>query len=272
MTRKFHLFAALFLAGSALDIAEVAAKEPGRIECTLIVDEVSGDVLHREGICDKAFSPVSSFKLPLAIMGYDAGVLIDAQNPLWDYKPEFDGSKREQKATNPTIWEKDSIVWYSQELTRRLGESKFGDYVQRFNYGNRDVSGDAGKKNGLTHAWLMSSLKISPQEQVAFLRRFLRGELPVSEHAMDMTQAILPHFAAADWDVQGKTGSGWMKTKSGKIDRSRPIGWFVGWAMRDERRVIFARLEVNAKDTEEYAGREARDEFLKALPRISETF
>ena len=60
--------------------------------------------------------------------------------------------------------------------------------------------------------------------------------------------AIVPHFQAADgWDVQGKTGSGWMRDAAGKTDPKRPIGWFVGWASKGDRRVVFARLLIDTK-------------------------
>ena len=193
----------------------VMAAQP--VQCTVVVDAASGETLHRDGTCDKAFAPQSSFKLPLAVMGYDAGILSDATTPRWDYKPEWKSSKREQKSVDPTIWEKDSIVWYSQEITRKLGKQKFADYVKRFDYGNADVTGVKGRSDGLTQSWLMSSLKISPEEQVDFLRRFVNGKLPVSKAAHEKAAAIIPTFEAADgWQVHGKTGSGRMRTEAGR--------------------------------------------------------
>ena len=264
---------ALSLGISALYAHGSAASEAGPIKCTVILDEETGDVLHRDGTCDRPFSPMSTFKFPLAIMGYDANLLVDAHAPSWDYKPEFNRGERERKTTDPAIWMKESIVWYSQEITRKLGDRRFGDYVKRFGYGNADVSGRPGKNDGLTESWLMSSLEISPDEQVAFLRRFLREELPVSEHAWDTAMTIMPHFEAQDgWHVQGKTGSGWLRDKKGAPDRNRPLGWFVGWAVKDERRVVFARLEVGNKPSKTYASVLARDAFLKELPQIGQDF
>lgn len=260
-------FSAVFL-----DFASAKAAEP--IRCTVVIDEASGDTLYRQGTCDQAFYPMSTFKLPLAMMGYDAGILIDAEHPRWDYQEKFDRPKRERKSVDPVVWEKDSIVWYSQEITRRLGKRAFADYVRRFGYGNADVSGGPGNADGLTESWLMSSLKISPDEQVAFLRRFLTGGLPISEHAVDMTMTILPRFEAGDgWEIQGKTGAGWLRDRSGKIDRDRPLGWFVGWAVKDDRRVIFARLLV---DTKQHRGTPisfgVRDSLIADLPKLAEGF
>ncbi|MDX3929829.1 MAG: class D beta-lactamase [Shinella sp.] len=239
-----------------------------RIECTVILDAVTGETLHREGICDERFTPMSSFKLPLALIGYDAGILQDEHNPTWDYRPEFKGSKREQKTVDPTIWEKDSILWYSREITRRLGEERFADYVAKLGYGNADVSGRPGE-NGLTQSWLMSSLVISPDEQANFVRRFFIHALPLSDKAYDMTRAIIPVYAAKDgWTVRGKTGSGWLRDAAGEIDRNRPLGWFVGWAEKDEYQVVFARLEIGTEKSDEPASFAARARLIEALPEI----
>ncbi|TPL95251.1 class D beta-lactamase [Mesorhizobium sp. B2-3-12] len=235
------------------------------VHCTLIVDALSGKTLYQDGTCDQRFTPASTFKVPLALIGYDTGILTDEHTPAWDYKPEFKAVKRDQKTVDPTIWERDSIIWYSREITRRLGAEKFAGYVSKFNYGNSDVSGNAGKDDGLTHSWVNSSLEITPIEQVAFLRRLLAGTMPVSAKAHEMTRAILPSFKAGDWAVQGKTGS----TRLGEAGKDkRSLGWFVGWARTDSRQIVFARLVVDTKRSDLPKGLATRATFLKDLPRL----
>lgn len=261
--------AAMFAAVSTCCLYMTPALAAQTAQCTVIMDVASGRTLHRDGACDKAFAPQSSFKLPLAIMGYDAGILKDGTTPRWDYKAEWKKPKREQKSVDPTIWERDSIVWYSQEITRRLGEQKFADYVRRFDYGNADVKGVKGRTDGLTEAWLMSSLQISADQQVDFLRRFLTGKLPVSKDASDKTKAIIPSFAAADgWQIQGKTGSGRMRTKAGKYDGDSWLGWFVGWAQKGDRQVVFATVNVKDWKSDEPISFATRDALIADLPKL----
>lgn len=238
------------------------------VECTLIVDAASGETLYRDGVCDQRFSPASTFKVPLALIGYDAGILGDEHTPSWDYKPEFKAVKRDQKTVDPTIWERDSIVWYSREIVRRLGAKSFAGYVSKFGYGNMDVSGDAGKDNGLSQSWINSSLEISPVEQTAFLRRLLAHKLPVSDKAFTITQAIIPTFKAGGWTVQGKTGSTRLGSEAEKIRDKRSLGWFVGWAENGARRIVFARLVVDTKRTDIPKGLKTRAAFLKELPQL----
>jgi beta-lactamase class D len=170
------------------------------LACTIIADVDSGKVLLREGTCDQRFSPASSFKFPLAIMGFDSGILTGPHDPTWELKAEFNASERDQnyKHVDPASWEKDSIVWFSQQLTTKLGKERFAEYVTKFDYGNTDLSGDPGRSNGLTHAWLLSSLRISPDEQIRFLRRFMTGKLPVSARAITLTKATIASYSGSE--------------------------------------------------------------------------
>ncbi|MGJ7917324.1 penicillin-binding transpeptidase domain-containing protein [Massilia sp. LXY-6] len=89
--------------------------------------------------------------------------------------------------TDPTKWMKDSVVWFSQQLTQSLGRERFADYTRKFEYGNTDVNSDQ-KHDALTLSWIGSSLQISPMEQVSFLTRLVKRRLGVSEHAFAMTE------------------------------------------------------------------------------------
>ncbi len=237
--------------------------------CTLIVSYPEGEIIKQDGDCEQRRSPVSSFKLPLAVMGFDSGLLKDAHTPSLTYKDEYQSDMDiQKKTTDPTVWLKESIVWYSQQLTRKMGAETFKDYINTFNYGNMDVAGNAGKNDGLTQSWLMSSLLISPQEQVVFIKKLLECDLGVSEAACAATIAITPEFQAGEWKVFGKTGSGWLKDDKGNIDKSKPQGWFVGWAIKNQKKVIFAKLVLEDRPSKEYGGPKAREAFLKELSSI----
>ncbi|HSI83286.1 MAG TPA: class D beta-lactamase [Candidatus Methylacidiphilales bacterium] len=238
--------------------------------CRLIVDAATGKVIVREGPCNVRYSPCSTFKVPLAVMGFDSGILKNEHEPAWEYLAEYNSSREEERAsTDPTSWEKVSVVWYSQKLTRELGFRSLRKYVEQFGYGNRDVSGDPGKDNGLTESWLMSSLGISAEEQVSFVQKFLARKLGVSDKAYELTERILPVFKAEDgWTVTGKTGSGFQRKADGTLDRKMHVGWFIGWATKGNRRVIFAEVLVDDTPSDSYGGPRSREIFLGALPDI----
>lgn len=220
--------------------------------CLAIADAATGQWLVHEGVCDKRLPPMSTFKLPIALMGYDAGVLKDEHAPVLPFKQGYvDWRPSWRQATAPTAWMTESVVWYSQQITQQLGAQRFASYVNRFDYGNADVRGDPGKDNGLTDSWLGSSLRISPDEQVGFLRRVLNRELGLKAAAYDMTAALTKWpEQVGGWQVYGKTGSG--------SDGGRKLGWYVGWLERAGQRLVFAQVgDVN--------GMMVRDQFLRRL-------
>lgn len=263
---------ALAVAGGAS--AQSGAPTPGFEACTLVVDADDGAVIARSGPqCEARNSPASTFKVALAVIGFQSGYLKGPHDPVLPYKPQYKAEREAWRtATDPTRWLAESVVWYSQAMTRTLGMAKFQQGVDALNYGNRDLTGDPGMNNGLTNAWLSSSLQISPVEQAAFLRRMLDHKLPVAPAAVDQAMAIMPTFTTGGWTVRGKTGTGFQPRPGGGVDRDRQFGWFVGWAERGTgrgaRRVVFVRLIKDTAPATENAGFRARDRLLADLPRL----
>lgn len=220
----------------------------------------NGKIIKQEGECTKRHSPFSTFKIPLAVMGFDAGILKTPLEPELAFTPELKQQlgdlfqpnkypimKLHEKVQTPTSWMQYSVIWYSQEITKHLGKENFIVYTNKFNYGNKDVSGTPGKNDGLSHAWLGSSLQISPIEQVEFLEKLSKNELPVSKNAQQNTiQIIKQEKIWEDWQLFGKTGG------------SYKTGWFVGWVEKGDRRIIFAQY-VEAENLPISAGRIAKE-------------
>jgi beta-lactamase class D len=111
-------------------------------------------------------------------------------------------------------------------------------YVDQFEYGNRDLSGR------IDQFWLTGGLRISPEEQVAFLRRFYFGELGVSERTTRIAKDLLVLEATPTYRLSGKTG--W----AGLGEASAPqIGWLVGYVERAGRVRFFAtNLPINTRE------------------------
>lgn len=266
--KSLLIFLTTILLPSALSAGETSTSPApaslGTRGCRLIIDAHTGKTLVRQGPCDVRQTPCSSFKLPLALIGFDSGILKGEHEPAWDFPPDATGLRPEEKQKiDPTTWESISVLWYSQKLVARLGAGPFQKYVDRFDYGNRDLTGDKGKDNGLTRSWVMSSLLVSPDEQVRFLKKLHDRQLGVSPQAYGLTEKILPRFPAADgWILTGKTGSGFQLAPDGTTrNRKLHIGWFIGWAEKGERKLLFAQLLVDDPDkpNDNYGGLRSRE-------------
>ncbi|KAG6558754.1 Penicillin binding protein transpeptidase domain [Candidatus Rhabdochlamydia oedothoracis] len=131
-------------------------------------------------------APCSTFKIALSLMGYDKEILKDEKTPTWLFQEGYDNFLESWKnPQTPQSWMKTSCVWFSRVLAIQLGLENMQKYLTLLEYGNKDISG------GLTEAWLVSSLKISPKEQVDFIQKALLGKLPISNDAIQMTKKLL---------------------------------------------------------------------------------
>lgn len=245
-----------------------SAQANAALDCTIFLDAGSGKTLLRKGDCGTRITPVSTFNIAVSLMGYDSGFLKDQHQPVLPYRASYQAWNPDwRRDLDPSQWISYSASWYAQQVTRHLGHERFTRYVRDFGYGNRDVSGDAGKDNGLAWSWLDSSLQISADEQVAFLRRLVRHELPVSRHAIEQTTRLLKaKDLPGGWQAYGKTGTGAPIGPDGKDDYTRSYGWFVGWATNGERTIVYARLTQDEKLTEGAAGPRTKAAFLRELP------
>ncbi len=232
--------------------------------CTMIAEVETGAVLREEGDCDARVTPASTFKIPLAVMAFDAGILTDAGAPVMSYRrsdPDWGGASW-TRDTAPADWMRFSVLWFSQRIAERMGAEALSSQARDLRYGNADFSGDPGFDNGLERAWIASSLQVSPREQLAFLRALLLGELPVRRDAIDHTIAIVEGRRVGDWEIYGKTGSAYPRQADRSFDYARGWGWYVGWARSAERSLVFVRLTQARERTPGSPGLLTRDAFL----------
>lgn len=183
--------------------------------------------------CKDRFSACSTFKLPLAVMAFDSGILNDENQIL-----KWDGRKRMleiwNKNQNAKSWINNSVVWVSQVITPQLGKKKLQSYLKKFKYGNEDIS------TGITTAWLNSpsdvrgSLAINGYEQVEFMTKLWGDKLPASKRSMALTRQIAYLETSPNgFKLSGKTGSNFY-------DKARKVqfGWFISHISKGNKEYI----------------------------------
>ena len=174
-------------------------------------------------------SPASTFKLFNALVALDTGAVKDEYEVIrWDgVKRHFYNCNRDQSLASAM---KFSVVWFYQEMARRAGPQRMQGWIDKTDYGNRDIGG------GIDQFWLSGKLRISAVEQIAFLRRLAAGTLPFSARAQETVRRISMVDSAPDYVLHGKTG--WAVHED--TARKNDLGWFVGWVEHDGKRWFFA--------------------------------
>jgi beta-lactamase class D len=91
-------------------------------------------------------------------------------------------------------------------------------WLEKAQYGNADTSG------GIDRFWLDGGLRITPAQQIDFLKRLYSEELPFSKRSMDIVKEIMVVRDTVDWKLRAKTG---RSERSGM-----QIGWYIGYLER----------------------------------------
>lgn len=202
-----------------------------RVQGTIALFDSADGVLTCSDVarCKKAVVPASTFKIANSMIALETAVMNDAESPLpWDGK-QYTAPDWNQDHTLRTAMRVSCLPCF-QGIARKVGQERMADWVSRLQYGNRDISG------GIDRFWIWGGMRISPLEQVDFLRRFEAGKLPISARTAEIVRDILTLDVGPEHVLLGKTG---MATPP---DAPGMAAWFVGWVEVGKRRVFFATL------------------------------
>jgi beta-lactamase class D len=163
------------------------------------------------------FIPASTFKIPNALIGLEAGSIADENEVFpWDRKPKVRAAWERDHTLASGM--RESVVWMFQEVARRTGRERMREWLDRLEYGNRDMKG------GIDLFWLQGALRVSAMEQVDFLRRLAEGSLPMTQRSQRLVRHAL---------VVEKTRAYTLYAKTGTSGGSRnAVSWWVGWIER----------------------------------------
>ncbi|HAA44065.1 MAG: beta-lactamase class D domain-containing protein [Halomonas sp. 54_146] len=224
----------------------------------VVVDERANDssvLVYRPERASKRFPPASTFKIPHTLFALDAGAVRDEfQIFYWDgVERSFAGHNHDQDLRSAM---RSSAVWVFQQFAKDIGEERAEDYLKRIDYGSADPSSDEGAY------WIYGNLGISAHEQIAFLKRLYKNDLPFQTDHQRLVKDVMIVEAGRDWILRGKTG--W----DGKM------GWWVGWVEWPTGPVFFALNIDTPNRTGDLAKREqitlAILQSIGALPTLKQ--
>lgn len=215
--------------------------QPSVSECVTMVSlEPSATPFVSDPVeCARATAPASTFKVPHALIALETGVVSATQTVPWDGVDRgVVAWNRPHTLESAIRW---SAVWFFQRTAGLIGPDRMRAALRSFGYAADDFDGD------IRQFWLNGDLVVSPREQLDFLSRMMRGELPVAEGHLQAVRAALvmpagkvtmaagPHPFALDWPgplvVRAKTGNT-------NVDGER-VSWLVGEIESGTRRVVF---------------------------------
>lgn len=191
-----------------------------------------------------AFLPGSTYKILNSLIALETGVISDEIAVL-----TWDGIQRKVPQWNRDLNMREAIklsaVWFYQVLARKVGHEQMQQWVTQAEYGNQQI----GSSDDIDKFWLQGALRITPKEQIQFLRRLYDEDLPFSKRSISIVKDMMILEHTPDYTIRGKTG--WV----GFDDNVRPqIGWLVGYLEKDEN-VYFFATNIEIRRGEDAAAR-----------------
>ena len=157
----------------------------------------------------------------------------------WDGRPKpYAAWERDQTLETGM---RDSVVWMFQEIARRTGKERMKEWLDKLDYGNKDITG------GIDLFWLQGGLRVSPVEQVDFLRKLSEGALPMTQRSQRLVRNALVREKKPAYTLYGKTGT------SGAV--KNPVSWWVGWIERKGKPTAYFAMNFAPGPKTVYADR-----------------
>ena len=205
----------------------------------------------------RGYLPHSTFDPAIALVGLEVGALNDELEVFrWDGRPK-----------PVRAWERDHDLasglcygpaWMFQEIARRIGRARMKDWLERLEYGNRDIAG------GADLFWLQGGLRISAMEQVRFLHRLAEGRLPATQRAQRLVRGALAAERTSAYTLFAKAGTSSQAIRD-------PVWWWAGWIERRGRPEAYFALNFTpggaSRTTDRFEIGRAILEGAGALPR-----
>ncbi len=202
--------------------------------CFTMLNNADGEVtVYNMKYDTMRFSPASTFKIFNSLVGLQTGIITDEKMVI-----KWDGTTRWNKDWNKdmdmTEAFKVSSVPYYQEVARRLGKDTLKQWIDSIGYGNKNISGPVDS------FWLNNTLKISPDEQLGFIKKLYFDQLPFRKSVQQMVRDVLLQENNTAYQLSYKTGLGYAED-------GHAIGWLVGW-IEENKHVYFFVTFVKAVD------------------------
>lgn len=194
---------------------------------------------YNQARCAERFVPASTFKIPNSLIALETGVISDENDLIkWDgvisdVLPEWNKDQTLKSAF------KYSVVWYYQELARRIGSERMQEYLNKMDYGNKNING------GIDQFWLSAGeLRISQNEQIEMLKKLHANTLPFSQRTMDIVKSIMIMEKDSGYTLRAKTGMASNDTHA--------TGWIVGYIEKENNVYFFATHISGSPDNPDF--------------------
>jgi beta-lactamase class D len=178
--------------------------------------------------------PASTFKILISLVALETSVAPDE-----DFIIKYDGVPTHNEKWNKDLTMREAFKVssepYYKTLINKIGKVEMQKWIDSIKYGNRTMGAD------ITQCWHDSSMLITPDEQVGFMKKLYFDELPFSKRTQRLVRSIMLQETSDKYKLYYKTGM--------YVNNDKQMAWMVGFVEDSTNHPYFFANNFETKDT-----------------------
>ncbi len=204
-------------------------------------DGAPPQTLYDDALDATPLRPASTFKVMLSLIALETGALRSADEIVkWDGKPYPDKPEWQKNMALREAMQTSSENYFGT-LATRIGHERLAEWVKRVGYGNGHVGTNPPR------IWHDGVLTVTAQQQLAFIDRLRRGDLPFSAKTIATVKAAMLDSETGSQRIYGKTGT--------HLHDGTGNAWWIGWVEGGKAPATSFVLGVQLKKMDDRAKR-----------------
>lgn len=201
--------------------------------CFTMLNNSNGEItVYNMSLDTSRYTPSSSFSLLHTLIALQVGVVTDDKMIIkWDNISRTD-SLWNRDMNIVEAFKSNNVPFY-QEVARRIGKATMQKWIDSISYGNKKIIGP------IDSFWINNKLKVSPDEQLGFLKKLYFDQLPFRKSVQLTLRKMMIQEDNSAYSLS-------YKTAEGLDEKKQPIAWAVGWIEENRHVYFFSTLiELN---------------------------
>ena len=201
--------------------------------CFTMLDNANGGItVYNMSMDTTRYTPGSTFDILHTLIALQVGTVINENTPM---NASDSMSSETNKFTIKQAFIQDKTDFFGQ-IGKKIGKETFQNWLDSVSYGNKKIEGNTDS------FWMNNSLKVSPDEQLGFMKKLYFDQLPFRKSV---------HLSVRDMMAQEDNSAYKFSYRVGtSIDEQHHlVEWLVGW-IEENRHVYFMATLLKHKNTQ----------------------
>ncbi len=201
--------------------------------CFTMLDNANGGItVYNMSMDTTRFTPGSTFDILHTLIALQVGAVINENTPIYISDTI---SADTNKCTIKQAFIKNNTDFFGQ-ISKKIGKESFQIWLDSISYGNKKIG------ENLSSFWMNNSLKISPDEQLGFMKKLYFDQLPFRKSV---------HLSVRDMMVKEDNSAYKFSYRVGTSinEKHQLVECLVGW-IEENRHVYFMANMIQHKNAQ----------------------